>query len=99
MKVSEFLTKDKWCREHHAVDACGEPIAAKSEFAVRWCLLGVAEVCYNTGDIVCTPLHTKVLNIIQKRYPDRDYAGWSFFNDDPLVTFDDIMEVVREADL
>src|SRR6266508_1642683 len=106
MKINELLSdKSKWTQHAYARLPTGEPCASSHPDAVSWCLLGAVNRCYPAdrglenrheierrlrAAIQCQTLGTADLGDEHRPYLHR-------WNDHPLRTFDEVLELVEKA--
>jgi hypothetical protein len=105
MKIKDFLTQDNWIKGDEAVNGFDAWVEPNSAEAVKWCLSGALERCYENN---LPTLHTKLMQsiceVIHQREPedlDTMYPKEAIvrFNDDPFTKFEDIQKVLKHADI
>ena len=96
MKISDILTDEsKWTRGVFARNENDDPVDSLSKEAVKFCLIGAANrACYesNSSDV-------RSIDRLHQIVVKRGYTSVSMFNDASDVTFSDILEVIKEADV
>lgn len=91
MKICElFSDESKWAKGDGAYNADGEPIASRSPFAVKWCLMGAAYRCYplmhEYGSVI-----DRIRNAVRQ-----EPAIWNDLN---TRIFTDVKELVEKLDV
>jgi hypothetical protein len=90
MKCYELLDKpEKWTRRAFARSNTGEKLLASDSTAVCWCVLGAILVCYDYEKVSDkqTDIEDEVGRCISK------------WNDDPSVTYEDVIAVFKKLDI
>lgn len=100
MKAYELLSsKDRWCKKYSAILKDGSP--AFSIIELRncpekfkcFCLIGALYFCYtNMFD------YAEAVNKIYRLLPN-GHGSIAEYNDDPNTTYEDIIKLLKEADL
>ena len=96
MRVQQFLTEDKWCKDAYAETESGRRIYKYEDLerAARFCLVGAIDYCYDEDGISQNGLYSKVYEVLKKHnYP----VGLIEFNDNPVTEFNDVKKVLEEA--
>ena len=104
MTLKELFTDEqKWTREWYAKDEQGRDVHGTYASAVCYCLVGGLIKCY--GVDYEEPLSKiKIAIAAHPKYNPAKHTYDGFvtvpdFNDDPAITFQDIIEVVNAADV
>lgn len=92
MTVADLLANpDRWGQGHAAMDPTGNDVDIASKDACRWCLMGAIELLYPDQFVEKCDAITACLRA----------RGWIDgiigYNDEPTRTYDEIMDLVREA--
>ena len=96
MTLQELFDKpEKWTRMWYARDAYGTETTATAEDAVCWCLLGGLRLCYGEGTEQ-EDASARLTRAIAKR--DGRGLIW-YWQDTPGRTFEEVLEVIREANV
>lgn len=89
MKVSELLSNEsKWTKDTQARNKDNVPVRFDDPSAVCWCLLGAIAKCYDK----CESL--EIRNRLREFLP---HPCINRFNDNH--SYEEVMEVVRQADI
>lgn len=98
MKAYELLSSpEKWTKGTYARDEEGNSISCKSPEAVQFCALGAIERCYpnNSCQVAC-----KLDVVIKSKYQNEERRyGLVTFNDASETTYEQVIEVLKEADV
>ncbi|MBV8174452.1 MAG: hypothetical protein JO151_07785 [Verrucomicrobia bacterium] len=105
MKAHELLSSpEAWCQESPAEDACGNKVQALHPNAVRWCALGAIQRAYpplqweEAMDTLLRALSVSEKGIAQLTKSDKACCLMEW-NDDRRYSFQDIREILVEADV
>ncbi len=90
MKLSEFLTKDRWCQRHYALDSNGHVTNCYSDDAQRFCLVGALSHVFPDWE-VRRDIGKKIQDVLG---PSRDMT---VYNDSH--TWEDVHNLLLEADV
>jgi hypothetical protein len=98
MKAYELLSSpEKWTKGAYARDEEGVSISCKSPEAVQFCSLGAIERCYPNNPF---PIMNKLDAVIKSKYGNEERRyGLVTFNDAPETTYEQVIEVLKEADV
>lgn len=90
MKVAELLSdKSKWTTNYLARDKYNSPTHFNDDAACKWCLLGAITKCYSRD-----------LNGYNRAYLKiRDATNYNIAGFNDSSTYEEVMTVVREADI
>lgn len=92
MKLKElFKSEANWCQRSLALDKDSNPTGYYSPDAVCWCLEGGIAKCYVENFEIRKKIASKI-------YADNMW-DFTFWNDNPLRTFQDIYKLVNELDI
>jgi len=97
MKVSQFLNETNWTQGAAARNQSGEPVAPGSPDATCFCLLGAMRRCYPGYTFDFESAMLRITHAIHRRVKYSVFIPVQDFNDQPGRTFDEIAEVIREA--
>jgi hypothetical protein len=98
MKIFELLTsEDKWTRNQLARTKEGDACHPNCPEASCFCLIGAATRCY--PGLERASVHESLRKVIKSLYPDAagHWDGIPGFNDDPSISFDDVIRVAKLA--
>ena len=105
MKAHELLSSpDAWCQESPAEDAQGNKVEALNPKAVKWCALAAVQKSYPPAewepmmDRLLRALSVSEKGITQLTKNDKACSLMEW-NDDRAYSFQDIREVLLEADV
>jgi hypothetical protein len=105
MKAYELLnSSEAWCQETPAETAQRHKVYASDPRAVKWCALGAIEKVYSPArreeamDSVLRTLCVSEKGIARLTKTDKACCLMEW-NDDPGMSFRDIQEVLKEADV
>jgi len=105
MKAYEFLSSSEvWCRESPAEDAHGNKVPALHPNAVKWCALAAIQKTYPplvwevAMDCLLRALSVSEKGIAQLTRSDKECCLMEW-NDDRQYSFEDIREILLQADL
>jgi hypothetical protein len=105
MKAHELLSSSEaWCQESPAEDAYGNKVDALHPNAVRWCALGAIQKTYppvkweEAMDSLLRSLSISEKAIAQLTKSDKACCLMEW-NDDRQYSFQDIREILIEADV
>jgi hypothetical protein len=93
MKTYELLdTPEKWTKGAFARDSKGDPVDPVSPEAVCWCIEGALQKCYPNYDDRWEAVYYRLLEV-------RKYGGIIFWQDNPERTYEEVIEVLKLADV
>lgn len=93
MKMHELLSDaSKWTKGASARNKHGVPVSSSAKDATCWCLIGAATKCYELKSAALD-----ALQLIDTLLPKNEWgATW---NDAPERTFEDVIRVLKLADV
>jgi hypothetical protein len=93
MKTYELLdTPEKWTKEVFARDCKGDEVDPESPEAVCWCVKGALQKCYPNYDDRWEAAYHRLLEV-------RKYKHIVDWQDDPRTTYEEIIKVLKLADV
>jgi hypothetical protein len=97
MKTYELLdSPEKWTKGVCARDSRGKEIDPESPKAICWCIKGALYKCYPDDDDWYTAYNQLVK---AKGYETWKYGGVVSWQDDPRTTYEEVIEVLKLADV
>lgn len=88
-----FTSKDKWTKGFYARDKYGQKCFEGSTDATCYCILGAIKKVYYGLPV---EVDNKLETALKKLHPNSS-GNYVHFNDDPKTTFEDIIELIKEA--
>ena len=97
MKAYELLsTPDRWCKGNWAKDARGQVTKASGPDAVCWCLTGALWRIYMDRPHAYAAVKDRVVSVLERR---TGRGGLVAFNDDFRTSYEDVIAVLKEANV
>lgn len=87
---SRLASPDAWTRGAYARDVYNQPVSCIRPSACKWCLAGALLADDMVGGEECWTLFTRIVN-------ERGFSDIATFNDDPLTTYANVLQVLDEA--
>lgn len=98
MKVRELLSDEsKWTKGYYARDKYLHLVSYDDPQAVKFCLMGALDKCYDDYDQWKEALDRLITAVSEKT--GIPYLTLPAFNDHPDTKFSDIQEVLAQADI
>ncbi len=95
MTAREVLSdKSKWTKSCIARTNEGEQCEPTSKMAVAWCAIGAIEKAYSTSREESKTAMAKLRQVIIANY---HHSFIDNFNDDPDITYEDVIMMMEEA--
>ena len=105
MKAYQLLSsREMWCKESPAEDSRGKKVQAFDPGAVKWCALGAIQKTYPCSqwgkamDSVLRELSVSEWGLAQMNNSDKACSLMEW-NDDQDYSFEEIREILKEADV
>lgn len=96
-KVRELLTESRWCKGFAAVNKHGDQVTLYARNAVRRCLIGWIEYCYELKE--AKEIQVRVKNRLFGTGKRKLGQCLSVWNDSPQRKFAEVKALVEELDI
>lgn len=100
MKIKDLLTDEsKWTKLSFARDIDGNPVEPTSPEACCWCLVGALYKCKEEGTNNSYEAMLKMGYEIDERFNGWNSALFSWYNDYPERTFEEVKALIEKLDI
>lgn len=97
MRVEELLDRpEKWTKLAASRDNEGNPINALNEKSCSWCLVGAIIKCYDGDEKSAIERTLKAISEFHGFFKNKPIH---IFNDHPQISFKEIKEIIKKAEI
>jgi len=95
MKAYELLSSpDKWTKSAYARDSFHNPVAFSNSAAQCWCINGAIRKCYGPSR---APIIEEIVQDVIRQ--NSIFSSTAHYNDDPATTYEDVIAILKKADV